>query len=257
MPLLIRNPHSILAALTHRPEAVLEVEFPREKNFNDTWKQIEELFSNARSSGPRSEPSKKGGSKQRNKMPQNMVTERGAAAYAVIHEKSPLAMEELFRLKGTSNKHQVWLGLDCLQDPQNVGALFRTAAFLGVTGVLITTERSAPLTSVVYDIAAGAVEQLPFAMVTNLVHALKVAKEQEIWVLGTSEHAKDRLQDQKLDRDWLVMMGNEEKGLRRLTQENCDLVVGISPASKNPGDVTSLNVSVATGMVLYQLLGRF
>ncbi|MCC7440021.1 MAG: RNA methyltransferase [Bdellovibrionales bacterium] len=127
-----------------------------------------------------------------------------------------------------------------------MGAIFRTAAFFGVKGILLTQERSAPLTGTAYDVASGGMEHVPFAIHNNLSRALDAAKDADLWILGTSEHAKESLSTLKKDRSWLVVVGNEETGIRRLTQERCDLVCSI-PGS---GAVTSLNVSVAAGILV-------
>ena len=144
----------------------------------------------------------------------------------------------------------LWLALDCLQDPQNLGAIFRAAAFFGVKGIVMTTERSAPMTATVYDIACGGVEEVPFVQTINLKQALDKAKEAGLWILGTSEHAKEPLSKVGKDRPWLMVLGNEEKGMRRLTEESCDVLCSIPHAGTG---VTSLNVSVAAGILIQHL----
>lgn len=147
------------------------------------------------------------------------------------------------------NSSGLWLALDCLQDPHNVGAIFRTAAFFGVRGILLTKDRSAPMTPTVYDVAAGGVESVPFCIVPNLARSLEIAKKAGLWLLGTSEHEVTSYVDILPDRPWLLVIGNEEKGLRRLTLDNCDVVCGIPPQ----GDVTSLNASVAAAIMIARL----
>jgi 23S rRNA (guanosine2251-2'-O)-methyltransferase len=133
-----------------------------------------------------------------------------------------------------------------------VGAIFRTAAFFGVQGVLLTQERSAPLTSTVYDVASGGMESIPFAVEVNLQRAFEKAKDAGLWILGTSEHAQEDFSTIKRDRPWLLVIGNEEKGMRRLTEEACDVLCKITPA----GNVTSLNASVAAAIFISKLTGR-
>ena len=115
----------------------------------------------------------------------------------------------------------------------------------------MTAERSAPLSAAAYDVSSGGVEALPFVQGTNLQRAFEVAKDAGLWICGTSEHAKEGLASLVPDRPWLVVLGNEEKGMRRLTQEACDVLY----AAKPRGSVTSLNVSVAAGVFLSRLLG--
>jgi 23S rRNA (guanosine2251-2'-O)-methyltransferase len=105
------------------------------------------------------------------------------------------------------------------------------------------------LSSTVYDVSAGGVEFLPIVEVPNLSRLLEQAKQRGLWVLGTSEHADCALSTVSRDRNWLLVVGNEQHGLRRLTLDLCDQVVSI-PAL---GGVTSLNVSAATAVALSQL----
>src|SRR3954470_18853888 len=104
----------------------------------------------------------------------------------------------------------------------------------------------------VYDVASGGVEEVPFTLQTNLQRGFEIAKEAGLWILGTSEHAKEDLAKVERDRAWLLVLGNEEKGMRRLTEESCDVLCGILPRSEG---VTSLNVSVAAGIAIAALTG--
>ena len=149
-------------------------------------------------------------------------------------------------MKAGAGDHRLFLALDCLQDPHNVGAIFRTAAFFGVSGIVLTKDRSAPLNAAVYDVASGGLEYVPFSIQTNLSRALQMAKEVGLWGLGTSEHCDTDFRDIPLDRPWLLIVGNEEKGMRRLTAERCDMLCRIPPQSP----VSSLNVSVAAGILI-------
>ncbi len=250
--IFIRNPHSILQALKNRPSEVLEIAFPKEKP-DVVWDQIESLaarnkirLAQSDSSGPRnSRPS----SSRRGEKSETRFVGRESGHGALIKQKSGIPIETLFEDVDGSSRG-VWLALDCLQDPQNLGAIFRSAAFFGVKGIIITTERSAPMTSTVYDISCGGVETVPFVNAINLKQALDKSKEAGLWLLGTSEHSKNPLHKIEKDRAWLVVLGNEEKGIRRLTEEACDMMCAISPKGDS---VTSLNVSVATGVLLAHL----
>lgn len=171
---------------------------------------------------------------------------------AIVQEKKSVTLDEIFSpIQNSESKGGVWLALDSLQDPRNVGAIFRSAAFFGAHGILLTDERSAPMTSVVYDVASGGVEHVPFCIVKSLREALKFAKNAGIWVLGTTEHEGDSLFEIPKDRHWLIVFGNEEKGVRRLILESCDVMSQIP----SHGQVGSLNVSVAAGIYL-SVMGR-
>ena len=116
----------------------------------------------------------------------------------------------------------------------------------------MTRDQSAPLTSIVYDIASGGIEVLPIAIVPNMVQVFEIAKAAGLWILGTSEHAPRSVSEVDRNRDWLLVLGNEEKGLRRLVSENCDELCRVPPL----GAVTSLNVSVASGVLMSALTSR-
>lgn len=250
--LRLHNPHSILAALETRPQDVTEIVISAGggtgRNLGEGWERVvlkakEQRVKVITASGaPKARPDRD--------MQSPTAGGRTSVAEAVVREREPLSIEELFA--GAREKKDgkgLWLALDCLQDPQNVGAIFRTAAFFGVQGVLLTQERSAPLTSSVYDVAAGGMEYLPFTVQINLQRAFEHAKEEGLWILGGSEHAKQDLAQVERDRPWLLVIGNEEKGMRRLTEEACDVLCRISPA----GGVTSLNASVAAAVFISKL----
>ena len=234
--LRLRNPHSVLAVIDRRPQDVYEI-VASDQDLSNTWKDVQVR---AESMGipvsAQGKPSPKPGGKQR----------RHAGAEAVVRER---ASESLDTLISTAGEKSIWVGLDTVQDPHNVGSIFRSSAFFGVSGLLPTQDRNAPISYTVYDVASGGVEYVPFVVETNLSRSLDRIKEAGIWVLGTSEHADKPLYEIERDRPWLVLFGNEENGLRRLTTEKCDELVFIPRA----GQVGSLNVSVAAGITLSHL----
>lgn len=241
MTVTLRNPHSALAALTQRPQDVLEVHLPTGKP-SDGWKQVIDA---ARAQGvrlrtelPSAAPRPRRGEK----------FERTGQASLLVRDCPSRALEELWE-SPPPQAGELWLALDCLQDPHNVGAIFRTAAFFGIRGILLTQDRSAPMTGTVYDVAAGGVEAVPFTQVTNLAAALKQAKAAGLWLLGSSEHATQGIAQIPHDRPWLLVIGNEEQGLRRLTLDLCDETCSI-PAQ---GPLGSLNASVAAGVLMSHL----
>ncbi len=172
-----------------------------------------------------------------------------AGAEADLRPRKPEPLAGLFEEAAGGDR---WIALDGVQDPHNVGAIFRTAAFFGVRGIITTADRAAPLTAVVYDVASGGVEAVPHTVATNLRRALDAAKAAGVWILGTSEHTTKPLAEVPHDRPWLVVLGNEEAGLRRLVLESCDEVCAVPPRGSV---VTSLNVSVAAGILLAGLGG--
>jgi 23S rRNA (guanosine2251-2'-O)-methyltransferase len=142
------------------------------------------------------------------------------------------------------------LVLDGVQDPHNLGACLRTADAAGVTAVIVPRDRAAGLSPVVRKVASGAAEIVPLIQVTNLARTLKGLKERNIWIIGTDDQAQKSLYETDLKGPLAVVLGAEGPGLRRLTKDNCDALVTIPMR----GAVESLNVSVASGVVLYEAL---
>ncbi len=254
MNLTLRNPHSVLAALQSRPKDVLDIVLPS-ANLGSDWEKVAQLAREKKI------PIKTASAKTVSPKPQkgipsgrNLDQESGRMGIAEAHlrEKPPLSLEELFRdASSRCGGKGLWIALDQLQDTHNVGAIFRTAAFFGVQGIIMTQDRSAAMTGTVYDVASGGVDAVPFAVENNLQRVFKEAKDSGLWILGTSEHSNDHYQSIPRDRPWLLVLGNEDKGMRRLTTENCDVLCGIQPK----GQVTSLNVSVAAGVLVSWLSG--
>lgn len=142
------------------------------------------------------------------------------------------------------------LALDGVQDPHNLGACLRTAAAAGVHAVIAPRHRCAGITPVVRKVASGAVEQVPFIQVPNLARALAGLQDKGIWTMGADSSADTPLYDTDMTGPIALVMGGEGKGLRRLTRRYCDLLVSI-PLQ---GQIESLNISVATGICLFEAL---
>jgi 23S rRNA (guanosine2251-2'-O)-methyltransferase len=174
---------------------------------------------------------------------QGVVARIAAARYADADE-----LLDQLESKIGSHDPPLAVGLDGIEDPRNMGSILRTAECAGVHGVFIAERRAVGLTSVVAKVAAGALEYVPVARVTNLVRLIEQLKERNIWVIGTAAEAKQSY----LDWDWklpaAVFLGSEGHGLHRLVREHCDTLVRI-PVS---GRLESLNVSVAAGVLLYE-----
>lgn len=247
----LRNPHSVLAAIKHRPQDVREIRVPAGRP-QGAWADVADA---ARSEKISVVAQQLDAGARRGKKTQGKTERVGIATAMVCDHPGIPDPGKLIRGGAGAGAESgevstgLWLALDCLQDPHNVGAIFRTAAFFGVRGILLTKDRSAPMTPTVYDVAAGGVESVPFCQVPNLARSMETAKQAGLWLLGTSEHASSSYADVQRDRAWLLVIGNEEKGLRRLTLDNCDVVCGIP----SQGDVTSLNASVAAAIMIARL----
>jgi 23S rRNA (guanosine2251-2'-O)-methyltransferase len=140
------------------------------------------------------------------------------------------------------------VGLDGIEDPRNMGSIVRTAECAGVHGIFIPERRATGLTDVVAKVAAGALEYVPIARVTNLVRLIEQFKERNIWVVGATANATQAYTDWDWNLPVAVFLGNEGRGLHRLVSERCDALVRI-PVN---GQIESLNVSVAAGVLLYE-----
>jgi 23S rRNA (guanosine2251-2'-O)-methyltransferase len=142
------------------------------------------------------------------------------------------------------------LVLDGVTDPHNLGACLRTADAAGALAVIVPKDKSATLNATVRKVACGAAEVIPLVAVTNLARSLEKLQQRGLWVVGTAGEAEMELYDHDLTGPTVLIMGAEGKGMRRLTREHCDYLVKLPMA----GSVSSLNVSVATGVCLFEAL---
>ena len=143
------------------------------------------------------------------------------------------------------------LVLDGVQDPHNLGACLRSAEAAGVHAVIVPKDNACGLTATVRKVSSGASEQIPFILVTNLARTLRQLQDNGVWVVGTALHKDSRsIYETDLKGPLALVLGAEEKGIRRLTAETCDSLIHIPMA----GSVESLNVSVATGITLFEAL---
>lgn len=177
----------------------------------------------------------------------------GAAHQGVVIDCPPLPPGDeasLERLLDGLATEPFLLVLDQVQDPHNLGACLRSADAAGVQAVITTRDRAAGLTPVVHKVASGATRSVPFIQVTNLARTLDQLRQRGIWLVGAAGDAPMTLHAVDFTGPLAVVMGAEGSGLRRLTRERCDHLVQIPMA----GTVESLNVSVATGVMLFEAL---
>lgn len=151
----------------------------------------------------------------------------------------------------TKQVNPLLLVLDGITDPHNLGACLRTADAAGVNAVIVPKDRSSALTATVQKVACGAAQTVPLIRVTNLARTLRELQQNyNIWVVGTAGEAQQNIYQTKLTGGLALVMGAEGEGMRRLTREHCDQLVSIPMA----GSVSSLNVSVATGICLFEIV---
>lgn len=172
---------------------------------------------------------------------------QGVAARTAEQKYYPL--DQIIK-SAKQKKNPLLVILDSIQDTRNLGAIFRTAECAGADGVIITKHNSAPINEVAIKTSAGAVTYLKICSVNNLVNTIKMLKDEGFWIIGsTLEGARDYTEvDYNIPA--ALIIGNEEKGIRRLTAENCDILVKIPMVGK----IQSLNVSVAAGILLFEML---
>ncbi|MBE2279441.1 MAG: 23S rRNA (guanosine(2251)-2'-O)-methyltransferase RlmB [Ignavibacteriaceae bacterium] len=150
------------------------------------------------------------------------------------------------------NRNKLIVILDSIQDPQNLGAILRTSECAGADGVIITKHNSSPVNETVIKTSAGAISHIPVVESVNLSNSIKMLKDAGFWIIGT--HLEVNPSKTKIDFNLplAVILGNEEKGIRRLIKDECDFLVKIPMGGK----IDSLNVSVTAGVILYSILAK-
>ena len=177
-----------------------------------------------------------------------MVAGNHQGYVALVEEYQTCTLKEL--LEGISDDHQPLLvALDQLQDPHNLGAILRTAACAGADGLIIEKNRSVSLNATVAKVSTGAIDIIPVAEVTNLSQALIALKKEGYWVVGTSLKADRDYRSVDYDMPVVMVVGSEGEGMRRLVEENCDILVRMPMEN----GMESLNASVAAGIMMDQI----
>jgi 23S rRNA (guanosine2251-2'-O)-methyltransferase len=177
----------------------------------------------------------------------------GVRHQGVVAQAEPLNMPQFIEdvLEGIEEPPLILI-LDGVQDPHNLGACLRVADGAGAHAVIAPKDRSVGLTTAAIKVASGAAESVPYIVVTNLARTMRDLKDKGIWLIGADDSAPESLYKAKLDGALGLVLGAEGEGLRRLTKESCDLLVSIPMF----GSIASLNVSVASGICLYEARRR-
>ncbi|MCX4027610.1 23S rRNA (guanosine(2251)-2'-O)-methyltransferase RlmB [Endozoicomonas sp. SM1973] len=229
--------HAVQALLEQHPEQVIELNIQQVKKLPDRLVKLTEL---AHQYGVRvSYPDKA------------FFRDIAGVHQGVLAKVKPITAageKELAGFLQGLNHAPLLLILDGVTDPHNLGACLRTADAAGVDAVIIPKDKSAGLNTTVRKVACGAAETMPLFSVTNLARTLKLVQELGIWIVGTAGESEQTVYDVELSGAIALVMGAEGKGMRRLTREYCDYLVNIPMA----GTVSSLNVSVATGVCLFE-----
>jgi 23S rRNA (guanosine2251-2'-O)-methyltransferase len=177
----------------------------------------------------------------------------GARHQGVVAQAQPIDMPKFIEdVLEAVEEPPLLLILDGVQDPHNLGACLRVADGAGAHAVIAPKDRSVGLTTAAIKVASGAAETVPYIAVTNLARTMRDLKDRGIWLIGTDDAAPESLYKAKLEGAVGMVLGAEGEGLRRLTRDSCDLLVSIPML----GSVESLNVSVASGVCLYEARRR-
>ena len=231
--------HAVDVILRRSPERIISLSIQSDRND----KRIQGLLSLAQNQGVAVDRVTKAELDE-------MVSERHQGVVAVIKPRKAdggVSERDLSSyLKGIDCP--LVLVLDGVTDPHNLGACLRSADAAGVAAVIVPKDNSAELNAVARKVASGAADVIPLVRVTNLARTLRSLKELGIWIVGTTGEADTLVYDQDLSIPTALVMGAEGPGMRRLTTEACDFLVKLPMA----GDVSSLNVSVATGVCLFE-----
>ncbi|QHS23924.1 23S rRNA (guanosine(2251)-2'-O)-methyltransferase RlmB [Virgibacillus sp. MSP4-1] len=172
---------------------------------------------------------------------------QGVAASIAAYDYATL--DELYDRAEKKGESPFFIILDELEDPHNLGSILRTADATGAHGVIIPKRRSVQLTQTVVKASTGAVEYIPVARVTNLARTIDELKEKNIWVAGTDAKGTEDYRELNGDMPLALVIGSEGKGMSRLVRDKCDWLVSLPMKGK----VTSLNASVAAGLLMYEV----
>jgi len=174
------------------------------------------------------------------------IGHQGAAA--MVSPYPQVTVQDMLQTVEGEDKKHFLLMLDNIQDPQNLGAIIRTALCVGIHGIVVPKDRSASPTPAVSKASAGALEHIRLVRVTNLVQTIKHCKASGLWVMGLQKDAAQAIYAADLRGPIALVLGGEQKGIRRLVKKNCDFLVSIP----QKGTLNSLNASVAAAVAMYE-----
>lgn len=237
---LIFGIHSIEAALNNDPANIVELYIESDSHNA----RLKELSERAREIGIKPH------ARAKDALDKMTGGARHQGAVARYRAPPPRSEGDLSALVENAGNGALLLVLDGITDPHNLGACLRSAEAAGVTAVIVPKDRAAGITPTVRKASSGAADRVPFFAVTNLARTLKAIKQQGVWLVGLAGDADKDLYSIDLKGNIALVVGSEGEGMRRLTRESCDFVARIPMR----GSVESLNVSVATGVVLFEAL---
>ena len=236
--------HAVENALTQQPERIKEVRFQEGRDD----KKTQRLMQLCKANKVRHSVVARRDLDQLFTSNKDRVVHQGVVAYTAMSKAGNEA--DLHTLVAGLDETPLIIILDGVTDPHNLGACLRSADAAGANAVVMPKDNSAPLNATVSKVACGAAESIPVYAVTNLARTMKKLQDQGVWIFGTAGEATQTIYEQDLTIPTAIVMGAEGDGMRRLTREQCDYLVKLPMA----GVVSSLNVSVATGVCLYEVV---
>lgn len=240
---LVFGIHSVTALMELTPERFIEVWFLKGRDDD----RVTPLIDLARQYGVSVQfmHRKALDEKSEGEQHQGVIARVKAAKVLTEHDLS-----DIVERTQAKNELPFLLILDGVTDPHNLGACLRNADAAGVQAIVVPKDNAAKINATVRKVAVGAAETVPLIQVTNLARTMKALQEMGIWIIGTAGEATQSLYDCKLQGPMALVMGAEGKGMRRLTRETCDELIKLPMA----GSVSSLNVSVASGICLFEIV---
>ena len=232
--------HSVESALSHDPENLVEL-------YIETGQQnprIRDLIEKARDLGIKPH------AREREALDRMTGGNRHQGVVAKYRTPPALNESDLDKLLEAGGSDALYLVLDGITDPHNLGACLRSAEAAGVTAVIVTKDKAVGITPTVRRASAGAADRVPFVAVTNLARTMRSLRDAGVWLTGLAGDGEVSLYQVDLKGAVGIVMGSEGEGMRRLTREACDHIARIPMR----GSIDSLNVSVATGVALFEVL---
>ena len=227
--------HAVFARLRHSPATISEVFLDRKRR-DARIRKLEERLNESKVKNSRCDVER-----LNNMLPG--IAHQGVVASITVDE-TVLSLEDII---APASEPQLFVVLDGVTDPRNLGAIMRSACAFGVTAIIVPKDRSVGITDVVEKVASGAAGIIPLISVTNLARSLRSLKESDFWIVGTDGEAEESIRDFNFPNRTVLVFGAEGSGARRLTKETCDHLVSIPITDI----IESLNVAVSVGICLY------
>lgn len=232
--------HPVADLLTKNPADIIEIRFLKQKST-----KLQELIDQAEQTGTAYHFADK-------PYPETPEDARHQGVLARIKPVQTISLAGILAARPEGGRAPILLALDSIQDPHNFGSIIRSASAAGVSGILFTKDRSAPLSGTVAKVSVGAINHMPLCPVTNMATTLDQLKEEGFWIFGADGSAETSVYQSDFSGPVCLVIGGEAKGIRPLVKTKCDFLISIPMRS----DLDSLNASVATAVILFEIVRR-